>query len=320
MKKILLASTMLAASAGFAAADVAVSGSARMGVIYDGSDALFSSRVRINFSGSGTTDGGLAFGASMRADQTGGNGAKTVVTSVTTVKTNGLDGLPNTLDDGVSTTTTTSTIGNSGTTNGDSTVFVSGAFGKLTMGDTGNAPDNLVGQVSGVGYGPGTLDGFADLAFVGSNTATGVSYNYSAGSLTFELGSGQVGSDYLSAAASYTTGAYTVALGYEIDSSGIGDVTGLSAKGTAAFGAATVKLKLADNSANDAMGYAVSVDYAIGAATVTAFYADANVLPNDDAHIGLGVAYDLGGGATIKAGVGNDGNDTFADAGITMAF
>ena len=119
MKKVLLATSALMLVAGAAAAEVAVSGSARMGVVYNGTDAEFSSRVRINFDASGETDGGLAFGASTRADQFSGNNA---------------------------------TLGSGGTTNGDSTVFISGAFGKLTMGDVGGAADALVGQVSGVGY------------------------------------------------------------------------------------------------------------------------------------------------------------------------
>ena len=48
---------------------LAVSGSARMGIVYDGGNATsteFSSRVRIVFTASGETDTGLSFGASFR--------------------------------------------------------------------------------------------------------------------------------------------------------------------------------------------------------------------------------------------------------------
>ncbi|SDX30267.1 porin [Roseicitreum antarcticum] len=71
MKNILLASTALVLSAGVAAADVTVGGSGRMGVTYDNSAVdkmAFTSRIRISFSGSGETDGGLQFGGSIRAD------------------------------------------------------------------------------------------------------------------------------------------------------------------------------------------------------------------------------------------------------------
>ena len=81
-------------SAGFAAADVAVSGDGRMGIVSTDGDSLFSSRMRIKFSGSGTTDAGLSFGGSFRANDA--SGAKS---------------------------------GTSGS------VFISGAFGKISMGD-----------------------------------------------------------------------------------------------------------------------------------------------------------------------------------------
>jgi outer membrane protein OmpU len=276
MKKILLATTLLAASAGFAAAEVAVSGSARMGVFSTGvagADAQFSSRVRINFSATGETDGGLTFGASVRADQSGQGGVA----------------------------------------NGDSTVFISGAFGKLTMGDTGNAADALVGQVSGIGYGPGALDGAADVSFLGGNTATGVSYEYSAGAVTFALGTGQVGNatGYMSAAVKYSTDAYSVALGYEDSSAG----NVLSVLGSATFSGATVKAKVADAAAGTA--FALSVDYTMNGVGVTAFYADNNAV---DANYGIGASYDLGGGASVKGGVGSVGGNTAFDLGVAMSF
>ena len=289
MKKILLATTLIAATTGYAAAEVAVSGSARMGVTYDDAavnQMQFSSRVRVVFTMSGETDGGLTFGASVRADQFGGN-QKT--------------------DSGGD------TVGGNGESNGDSTVYLSGAFGKLTMGDTGNAPDSLVGQVSGIGYGPGALDGAADLAFLGGNTATGVMYEYSAGAITFGIGTGQVGNatNYMSAAVKYSTDAFSVALGYE-DSS-VGNVVSLL--GSATFSGATVKAKVSDSAAGT--GMALSVDYAISSATVTAFYADDNAV---EANFGIGAAYDLGGGASVVGGVGSVAGRTVADLGVKMSF
>jgi outer membrane protein OmpU len=282
MKKILLATTLLAATAGYASAEVAVSGSARMGIIYDGftDDAAFSSRVRIKFAATGTTDGGLSFGATVRNDQ----------------------------------------IGTGGTSNGDSTVFISGAFGSLTMGDTGNASDDLVGQVSGIGYGPGKLDGAADVKLLDDAVKTAVYYKYTSGALTFGLGSGQTTDDYKSIAVAYDAGSFQVAVGYEDD--GFDNVTSL--KGTATFGAATVKVKVADDSRRDDMGYALSVDYAASPAlTVTGFYADTKKLTGGvdiDANYGIGASYDLGGGAKVKGGVASVNGETAADFGVTMDF
>ena len=53
MKKILLATSILAATTGYAAAEVAVSGNGRMGIVYDGNDVQLSSRARVQFNLSG---------------------------------------------------------------------------------------------------------------------------------------------------------------------------------------------------------------------------------------------------------------------------
>ncbi len=277
MKKILLATTLLAASTGFAAAEVAVSGSARMGIIYDGADYLYSSRVRVKFVMSGETDGGLAFGAEVSGHNLAGANSDQ-------------------------------------TTNGSSTVFISGAFGKLTMGDVSGAADALVGQTSGVGYGPN--DGLHEIGFLGA-TKTAVYYEYSTGALTFGLGAGQVGSDDFSVAAKYAADAFAVAIGYE----DTGTDTQVSLLGSATFGAATVKAKIADTDSKVDTEYSVSLDYAMDALTVTAFY---TAFDADVNHIGLGAAYDLGGGAAFKAGIVRQDtalvDTTFADVGMTFSF
>jgi outer membrane protein OmpU len=273
MKKILLATSVLAATTGFAAAEVTVSGEARMGVVYIGptNDTFFSSRVRVKFAMVGTTDGGLEFGAAVRADQSG--------------------------------------QGND--TNGDSTVYVSMNGLKLTMGDVGGAADALVGQTSGVGY-EGVLDGLHEIAFIGT-TKTAVYVEYTTGALTFGLSSGQtVTGEEISVAAKYSTDAFSVALGYE-DAGGGLDAIHLS--GSATFGAATVKARISDYPA--ATPFSLSVDYKTGATTITAFYTDFDIGVE---HIGIGAAYDLGGGASIKGGIVSNGTDEFADLGITMSF
>jgi outer membrane protein OmpU len=287
MKKILLATSVLALTSGVAAAEVTVSGSARMGLVYQDAtnDVVFSSRVRVKFEMVGTTDGGLEFGASVRADQQGGN-----------------DNDAGAVKDGLN--------------NGDSTVYVkSGAF-KLTMGDVGGAADSLVGQVSGVGYGPN--DALQEIDFLGT-TKTAVYAEYTAGALTFGVGAGQTsGAGEYNVGIKYATDAYSVALGYEDD--GVGTQTSLA--GSATFSAATVKVKLVDDSTNTDLQYALSVDYALGATTLTGFYTDFGDL--DKKHIGLGAAYDLGGGASIKGGIVQQDlagvKTTFADVGIVMSF
>lgn len=300
MKKILLATSAVALMAGAASAEVALSGSARMGLIHadDGTDSstAFSSRVRIVFTASGETDTGLAFGASVRHDQE-------------------------------------DTVGDFGTANGDNTVFISGGFGKLTMGDVGGAADALVGQTSGVGYGP--FDGLHEINFI-NTTKTAAYYEYSAGALTFGLGAGQIeGGEELSIGVKYATDAYSAALAYETD--GVTDIDMVSLGGSATFGAATVKARISDVNVDGAdTAYSVSLDYAMGATTLTAVYTDygndaggfnSNYLAGstDTQHIGIGASYDLGGGATVAGGIvrqNNDGVDdrTFADIGLKFSF
>jgi len=287
MKKILLATTLLASTAGFAAAEVAVTGTARMGVsnlawdddIPVSGDAQFSSRVRIIFTASGETDGGLTFGASVRNDQDG--------------------------------------VGN--TANGNSTVYISGAFGKLTMGDTGNAADSLVGQVSGVGY--TSLSSMNEISWLGKDT-TGAQYEYSAGALTFALGLGQVntGKDFVSAAVKYSTDAYSVALGYE--NSDVNNTSEVSALGSATFSGVTVKAKVAKADGFDTE-YALSADYTMDSVGLTAFYTNAYDAYNDlFGRYGIGASYDLGGGASVVGGIAKseEMDNAAFDLGVKMSF
>ena len=309
MKKILIASTALVLTAGMAAAEshssVALSGSARMGVIYDGTDAAFSSRVRVEAAMTGTTDGGLSFGATTRFDQSGGNGGL----SFDDKNKNG------TVEAGEISFST-------GTTNGDSTVYLSGEFGKITMGDVGGAADALVGQTDGVGYGPN--DGLHEIGFIGT-TKTAFYFEKSvAGGLTFGVGAGQVGSDELNVAVKYATDAFTVALGYEDDSTTGSSHNRISASGSATLGVATVKAKYMTDSAINDDSYSVSASGTFGGVGVTAFYTHFGVSSSEN--IGIGASYDLGGGAAIKGaivnvgGVGAGADTTVADLGLTFSF
>jgi len=188
MKKILLATSILAATTGYAAAEVAVSGTGRMGIVYDGNDVQFSSRARVIFDLSAESDNGLSFGASFRADQAGG--------------------------------------ANGNTDMGAGTIWVSGGFGKLAMGDVVSAGEAALGDLSGVGY--TGLGDYSDIPYINGDDGndfdgTGALYSYSAGAIGFHVGVTD-GSDNNAATvdpdasysigASYGTDAYSVALAY----------------------------------------------------------------------------------------------------------
>ncbi len=309
MKKLLLATTMLVTAGTYAAADVSVSGDARMGITsYDG-DVEFSNRVRIKFSGSGTTDGGLSFGGSFRAHE--------------------------------------AADAKSGT---GGSVFISGAFGKISMGDVDSGDNAAVGQLSSVGYeglGSGNSIAYAadggNIGFgdndidVGTTTKARVLYTYSAGAVTVNASVAQidntaesdelvvagdyVGSSTYGVGVSYKTGAFTVAVGYGSVAADVAyedrtaSLTDTSASVTYVVGDTTAKAIYQDKSGEDgdeeieqkSMG--ASVDHKLGAVTLTAYALSSEFSANytDETYalnrFGLGAAYDLGGGAVIKGGV-----------------
>ncbi|MEC8040184.1 MAG: porin [Pseudomonadota bacterium] len=68
MKKILFASTALVATAGVAAAEISFGGSANFGIMYKGSETIVKNEIDFDIKGSGETDSGLKFGASLDID------------------------------------------------------------------------------------------------------------------------------------------------------------------------------------------------------------------------------------------------------------
>jgi outer membrane protein OmpU len=346
MKKILLATSILAGTAGLAGAEVTLSGSARMGILNGFEtdptaldETGFTSRARVEFTMSGETDGGLSFGASFRADNAEG-----------------------------------ANRGEAGS------VFISGAFGKLSMGDVDGAALAAVGHIDGVGLtglgdlnestylGNGGLDDPTDGAGPATGTFTGdpsALYEYSAGgfgfyasvtnpSYTFDgdgdpatLGDTFEGDAY-ALGANYTMDAYKFSIGYEqLDVSNIAAPVTLEADhwiigADATFGQVTVKARYgkADLDVNgaaaldfDQMG--LSGTYAMDALSVTAYWqnkqftdpAGVNVIETEA--FGLGASYDLGGGAKVVGGIaqleetpgaGPSVDDTGFDLGLSFSF
>lgn len=329
MKKFLLATSVLVATAGVAAAEVTLSGDARMGVIdpFGEQDISFTSRARVTFTLSGESDSGLAFGGSFRADNAGG----------LTIQ-NGVDGVfdptdPDDLNVGGA------TLGRAGS------VFISGTFGKLSMGDVDDAALSAVGQVSGVGLtGLGDLNEISYMGTEGNffNDPTAL-YEYSTNGFTFYFsmtnpsyvpfdtnddgviddGEGFGTDETIAAGAKYAIDNYSFGLGYEnaaFETTGGQENIVLGASGT--WGGFTLKAVGSYASGNvEGSQYAFSVDYAMDAWGFTAFYNDESGLEygsdtdfNDangalegdqwstSAAYGIGVSYDLGGGASVVGG------------------
>ena len=329
MKKLLLATTALTLSAGVAAADVALSGDARMGITHDSSltsnKTAFTSRARVTFTLSGETDTGVAFGGSFRADNASGAAAGTA-----------------------------------------GSVFVSSDFGRLTMGDTSGAAEARNGDLAGVGLtGLGDQNEFTYL----SNAAAGrptARYDYSIDGFTFSLSHTNPGvaSKVASVGVSYTIEGFTVGLGAERQNSSAGTnavaadgvtftpaVAAVAAVGRQTHLVASVGYSMdnisvkamygrnqtaavtaAENTPgtgvaiakSSAKQYGLSATGTFDAVSVTAFgrrdFAE-------DTHAGLGASYDLGGGASLRGGVVNTNfnaagvkSRTVADLGLAFSF
>ncbi|MBR3369257.1 MAG: porin [Rhodobacteraceae bacterium] len=327
MKKLLLASTALVMTAGAAAAQVNLSGEARMGIAYDNGIAngtvaspnntaklQFTSRIRVTFSMSGETDSGLAFGASIRGDQFAAGNA-----------------------------------GNTGMTGG--TVFIDGAFGRLTFGDTAGAARAAVGDLYAVGLtGVGDLHemGYLDRTYsVGGYTSvnrrTAVLYQYTLDNFSFYASLGQqrrttgvVGGVFTNTARNtdelaaigvkYSIDGFTLSAGYEMSE---GKFTNTAAPATnnkisashliigAEYAMDNFKVKaiagqvggdLGTYLGNDANSrrtqYGLSVSGEFDATTVTAFV-NRGFRSTD---YGIGASYDLGGGAKLVGGVSRQGS------------
>jgi len=306
MKKLLFASTALVLVAGAAAAEVKVTGDGRMGLYYNGDDFNFSSRIRAKFTMSGETDGGLTFGGSFRVDQEDENGW-------------------------------------SASQGGAGSIFISGAFGKLALGDVVGAAEAVLFDLPEVGF--TDLSGFNELPFLTgdgvmvANNNPVLLYTYSTGNLTIaasmsdgKLGTSSVDDDQEYAlGVGYAFGDYTIGLGYEaIDpaAAGLDTVSQITLGGTAKFADTTVSAYYATfdggNAAEDIDFYGLGVSSKFGALTINAFANHYDyAVTTDITGYGLGAVYDLGGGASIVGGLAStdaSGAKTVADIGMKFTF
>jgi len=312
MKKVLFATTALVATAGIAAAEVTISGSAEMGIKggdrYDnaarvdgdvGSDPRFHTDFTIKIVGSGETDNGLTFGMNVELDDAG-------------------DGNTN---DGINTD--------------NESVFISGAFGTLTMGETDGAYDKALSEVALAG---GTLadDETEHAGFNGNsgldNSPDGgdnqiLRYDYTFGDIGFSASveqenDGQTvgvdGSDPIYSLGFTWSGQFTgvgvgVGLGYATQDD-YGDIWGISLTGDFGNGF-EAGLNYSDRdldggTAGDYEHIGLGVAYTLNAWTFAANWGDYDygVGGVDRDGWGILVNYDLGGGAVMQFGYSDSNN------------
>jgi len=331
MKKVLFATTALVATAGIAAADVVVTGSADMGIAgasndniasgYTGTTAFMQS-VDVDFTMSGETDNGLSFGASIDLDDQGGQA--------------------NVAGDFA-----------------DYTVFISGNFGTLTMGDTDGAFDWALQEVN-LGS-PGSIAD-DETAHAGWNGNAGLDgflgfdgqvlrYDYTIGdfgvAISAEIGDENETEDPILGIGfrygfDFAGGSAGVGLGYQtVEDAVLGtagdqgqDVIGISLHAVLDNGlSAAINYSEIDGTGTraliDGTHMAIGASYTFDAFTVHANYGqydwDAASGVADAEGYGLAAGYDLGGGASLLLGYGYSDTTGVADFdswsfGISMSF
>ena len=227
--------------------------------------------------------------------------------------------------------------------------YISGAFGKISMGDLDGADEVAAGGgVAGVGLGGlGDLNdttyqssghnlGYqysaAGLTFAysqdttvesGSNSALGLKYTSDMGGATVTIGVGQsdVGtSSQTTMSAGVSMGGLSVKAATSTNDNGpvVAAVTARQLSGITA--ATQYRAGVVEDTTADTDHTGVSISYAMDAMSVTAFSrTEATAGSADKDYSGFGFAYNMGG-VTLKAGVVDADNTSLADFGVSFSF
>ncbi len=298
MKKLLLSTTLLVATAGVAAAEVTLSGSGRFGLDYNETRAVetqLSYRLRVNVDAKFEADNGVTYGGRIRFQNSNGQSAAAFSPAMLYVEASGVRvevGNSNTAYDSVALMYAPE-VGFQGRSFGDPL----GSYYSFNSGSYG-AENNRVGvyvaySVSGVNL---------KASYVQSDqTVSG-------------------GDDEMSIAADYQAAQFTVAAAYAQNGGGIAD-NDLTFIGAAYkfSDAGSVGLNYNDN--GDTVGKTITLygTYSVNGVGLIAYVTDLDVDGADTAY-GLGASYDLGG-ATLAGGIESGfTGDIRADLGVNMSF
>ncbi len=341
MKKVLFASTALIATAGVAAAEVKFSGYGRFGIGYfedRTADLPVAGAVTTNTNTQTTTGGGVI--TTTTTSTTGGGGTAQDIDIDDTILVSrfrlNIDGIVET-DGGVRFEGRVRIQADDDGEGEANEAQLNGArysviFGGLRV-DAGNIAgsfDNLanyygyevgletfLGQYSGVDY------SFATYSSSGAGV-NGVFFQYAVGDFAFgasyDTGATSVSSDGTNISvddgldrwdisATYTFNNITAALAYGQTDAASGSDPSLTVLTLGAeFGDFAGTLFVADDAtevdATDGTAYGLSVAYNLGAATTIQFVYGDGSADGDTRNIGIGAHYDLGGGASLRGGIG----------------
>lgn len=286
MKKILLASTMLVGTTGFAAADVTFSGAAYTGLAYNLATSTLQPEISALFTAGmmTTTDQGLEAGASVTVLSAG-----SVMQKDPSDAQFGANDWPPT----------------AGVVLG-ANVYMSGSWGRVDVAWDTNADDDA------------TTPGDPDMTVTYSNSWG--NFDLEAYGVLTTVGSLATTGGDAGAKGTYNFGDYSVWVGYDYDrSDSPAQPHSVSAGATAAISGFTAEAEIGYNFGNiTPFSWAASAGYATGPYSISAFF-------NSDTEYGAEAAYDLGGGVALEAGFAhsNGVNSPVANViygGVSMRF
>jgi outer membrane protein OmpU len=291
MKKVLLATTALALTAGVAYAEVSVTGNARMGLTSNDGTTALEKRMTVNIAGTTETTSGLSLGASMNI-RSNENGAAVLSGAKVHLSTGGV----------------TVAVGNI-----DGAIESMPGIYSPSVGLTGLGWGGLAVNTAASSF---AWDSYSS----SGNGAEGVEVIYSAGAVSAHLSysDADLGSfgpnDRTAAYVSYAMGDWTVAVGMQDSSLNTEDKTVVTVGGKVGdFG---VGFAAADNDGVTKISLNGSATF--GGTTVSGYVTDEEDLANNT--MGLGIKHDLGG-ASLVGGVARTATDTTrADIGVSFSF
>ena len=272
MKKILFASTALVLSAGFAVAEVTVSGDGRMGILYtegsgfvpagDNSEQA-QAQAAVDALNDALSDVQDAIDEALADDDTDPDdlaallAQQAALTDALTAAQEEFDIVAGSAGDGefsftsririafTATGETDNGLAFGGSIRADNadggasgtagSVFVSSSFGTIAMGDVDGAAKAAVGQVAGVGM--TGLGDFNEVTYISTPVDPSVLYTYTFGAFNFYASADQIGNDNdaYGVGVRYDAGTFYAAIGYETQS----DTSGGQADNTIALGGGT---------------------------------------------------------------------------------
>jgi outer membrane protein OmpU len=281
MKKILLATTALVATTGFAAAELTWTGSANVGMKYsDNGTTTVHSEIDLGVAASGETDGGIGWAVEMGLDSQ----------TADSTATDAADG---------------------------GSVALTGDFGTISVGNVSTAGTSI--GLADVGFDTIGIDDAAELGRNAATTAASmdVRWKYAMDDIALDV-SIDTSNDDMAASMKWSSGALAIGISHAAAGATGGATANAMSIGTSVGGfAVNVMAASHSTSAKDSVGMSASMPVD-GLGTVT-FVTGSNDTDAKSSW-GLGFSKSLGGGASLAGAYGSANGNDKADLGISLSF